>query len=368
MTTNKLQPLVIIFVCFNLLTVMMPVSTRKDRTYTDKGRDLLERNLRGRCKSTLRAANTVAHKLDPLLTTSVPGSASDLELVGEYFHEFNQKLFYVKEARQAYFDKFVGDLDLLADFNNWFDPRFSVLQDLEKYTRDWLDKNTVEIHLHHSQMSQSLDYEESLHPEDSASQIASHNQDDVSRASSRRTSRASTSSSRTSVKSARVRESLKKVSLMAEASNLAQRQMLQRKEFELSLEKESLELSTKIAVATAKEELLLDVEAEGSDILSHTHSQSSYSKHSADVRPVIGQATSLADDVRLKSMSVSVGSSKHGFDAKPLISQAAGLVDDVCVESSFEMDDVSVSRDQSKTQSEVINACSNLPSQSDVVK
>ena len=30
--------------------------------------------------------------------------------------------------------------------------------------------------------------------------------------------------------------------------------------------------------------------------------------------------------------------------------------------------DVSVSRDQSKTQSEVINACSNLPSQSDVAK
>ena len=102
---------------------------------------------------------------------------------------------------------------------------------------------------------------------------------------------------------------------MAEASNLAQRQMLQRKEFELNLEKESLELSTKIAVATAKDELLLDVETEGSDILSHTHSQYSYSKHSADVRPVISQATSLADDVRLKSMSVSVGSSKHGFES-----------------------------------------------------
>ena len=204
MTTNKLHPLVIIFVCLNLLTVMMPVSTRKERTYTDKGRDLLERNLRGKCKSILRAAYTVAHKIDPLLSTSVPGSARDLELVGEYFHELNQKLFYVKEARQAYFDKFAGDLDLLADFNNWFDPRFSVLQDLEKYTRDWIDKNTVEIHIHHSQMSQSLDYEQSLHPEDSASQIASYNQDNVSDASFRRTSRASTSSSHTSIKSARV--------------------------------------------------------------------------------------------------------------------------------------------------------------------
>ena len=60
----------------------------------------------------------MAHKLDPLLTASVPGSASDLELICEYFHEFNQKLFYVKEARQAYFDKFAGDLDLLADFND----------------------------------------------------------------------------------------------------------------------------------------------------------------------------------------------------------------------------------------------------------
>ena len=116
-------------------------------------------------------------------------------------------------------------------------------------------------------MSQSLDYEESLHLEDSASQIASHNQDNVSHVSSRRTSRASSSLSRTSIKCARIRESLKKVSLMAEASNLAQRQMLQRKEFELSLEKESLELSTKIAVATAKEELLLDVEAESTVLM-----------------------------------------------------------------------------------------------------
>ena len=57
----------------------------------------------------------MAHKLDPLLTTSVPGSESDLELVEECFHESDQKLFYVKEAGQAYFDEFAGDLDLLAD-------------------------------------------------------------------------------------------------------------------------------------------------------------------------------------------------------------------------------------------------------------
>ena len=78
---------------------------------------------------------------------------------------------------------------------------------------------------------------------------------------------------------------------MAEASNLAQRQMTQRKEVKSG--EESLELSIKIAVATAKEDLFLDVEAEGSDILSHTQSQSPYSKNSSDVRPVIGQATCL---------------------------------------------------------------------------
>ena len=43
------------------------------------------------------------------------GSASDLESIEEYFHEFGQKLFYNKEARQAYFDKFAGKPDLLAD-------------------------------------------------------------------------------------------------------------------------------------------------------------------------------------------------------------------------------------------------------------
>ena len=107
-----------------------------------------------------------------------------------------------------------------------------------------------------------------------------------------------------SIKSARIRES-QKVSLRVEASNLSQRQMLQGKELQLSLEKESLELSTNIVIAAAKEELALVVETEGSNISSHI--QSSYSKHNAHVKPLCSQATSLTGDVCLTSLFVSLG-------------------------------------------------------------
>ena len=47
---------------------------------------------------------------------------------------------------------------------------------------------------------------------------------------------------------------------MAEARNLVERQHLLHKEFELSMEKHSLDLSTNLAIATAKEEILLNAE------------------------------------------------------------------------------------------------------------
>ena len=99
MTTNQLHPLMIIFMCWHLLIVMMLVGTLKDRTYTNKCHDHLEKNSCGKYKSTLRAANTVDQKFGLLLPTSVPASANFSKLVKEYFHKFNQKQFYVKAAR-----------------------------------------------------------------------------------------------------------------------------------------------------------------------------------------------------------------------------------------------------------------------------
>ena len=132
-----------------------------------------------------------------------------------------------------------------------------MLQKLLYFTRDWLAKNT------------KCDEDDNVRPEDSVSQVASVEDNFTGRSPVHR-SRSGSHSSRkacaysTSIKSARIKESLKKVSLLAEANTLSKKQDLLRKELELSLEKESLELSTKLAIATAKEDVLLDFRVENS--------------------------------------------------------------------------------------------------------
>ena len=46
---------------------MRPTRTQ---TLTEKGRELLERNLHGKCNAALRSANTIANKLNPLLESA----------------------------------------------------------------------------------------------------------------------------------------------------------------------------------------------------------------------------------------------------------------------------------------------------------
>ena len=80
---------------------------------------------------------------------------------------------------------------------------------------------------------------------------------------------------------------------MAQAVSLKQKQELMRKELELTMQKEFLELTTNLAIATAKEEVLLDVElARKFSVLSHdkTHQVSlpvSQSERPADTSPSV---------------------------------------------------------------------------------
>ena len=112
---------------------------------------------------------------------------------------------------------------------------------------------------------------------------------------------------------------------MAEASKLAQRQMLERKEIELSLEEESLELFTKNSIVTAKEKLSLDVKAEGST--SHLRVNLLAASTTLMWSLFSARLPVLLMMFVWKKLSVSVGSSKHSFEAKLLISQAASLAD-----------------------------------------
>ena len=80
------------------------------------------------------------------------------------------------------------------------------------------------------------------------------------------------------------------MSLLAEANTLSTKQDLLRKELELSLEKESLELSTKLAIATAKEEVLLDFSVENSVVTTSQLDKKTFDAKFKMVTEHIGQA------------------------------------------------------------------------------
>ena len=246
-----------VFGCVTFVGAFEPCGNMSTRTrkLNEKGTELLERNLRGKCASALRCATTVANKLGPLLKSA---TTDDFDLVTEYSTEFDTKISLVVDAYTNYSEKFVGDLEILGDFNSWFKPRFSVLRELQDFASNWI--------------SQLID----IQPDDSASQVMSQLGSDTTRKARSETSRKSKSSTGSkrssgvrsglsgSVASVRLRESLEKATLMAEASHLAKKQELMRQELELSIAKESLDISTKLAIAEAKEGVLVSFEADGS--------------------------------------------------------------------------------------------------------
>ena len=233
--------------------------SKRQRKLNEKGLGLVEKNLRGKCASAIRAANKVVNKLIPLLKSD----NSDLEPVKEYSVELHQYIALIVDTQEEFDSKFAGHLEILASFGEWLQPRFDVLNSVLEYSTAWIDSNTTmsEVPLG----AGILPIDNDIEPEDSISQLSAtrSRSDRHSNASSKSRSRISKSSSSchvSSIESARVKESLKKVTLMAEARNLVERQSLLRKEFELSMEKKTLDLSTNLDIATAKEEILLNVE------------------------------------------------------------------------------------------------------------
>ena len=247
---------------------------------TEPGRELLERNLRGKCGSALKAANVVANKLSVLLQNA---DKHDVRRVEGLYDELKCNVANVLAHQSEYEQKFAGDMDVLASFGDWFQPRFKVLQDIVTYTCDWLNQLTGTL-----PCVEAASGDDDIVPEDSVSQVftldsvgsalvgaggsrfTSHSRHSSSKSHSSRGSRGTSSS----VKSAFYKESLKKASLMAEASTLARKQEFLRREFELNLEKETLDLHTKLAIASAREGVLLDVGPGGSNVSGHSKASS----------------------------------------------------------------------------------------------
>ena len=196
-----------VFACMTFVGAFEPCGNMSTRTrkLNQKGTELLERNLRGKCASALRCATTVANKLGPLLKRA---TIDDLDLVTEYSTEFDTKISLVVDAYTNYSEKFVGDLEILGDFNSWFKPRFSVLREIQDFAGNWL--------------SQIID----IQPDYSASQVMSQPCSDTTHKARSETSRKSKSSTGSknssgvrswlsgSVASVRLRESLEKTQVL----------------------------------------------------------------------------------------------------------------------------------------------------------
>ena len=223
---------------------------KRSRQLTEKGFDLLERNLCGKCKSGIRSATTFANKLGPLLQDE----NADIECIRSYLTELEQLVSAIVDSQICYDDKFADCPDILADFYKWFQPRFDTLSSVLSYTREFV--STYNVNMAESPLENvdnDFPPDNDIRPEDSVSRVSlSHGRRSVSWTSSSSKASSKASSHVSSIKSARITESLRKVSLLAESETLAKKQELMRKELELSLASESLELSTNLAVATTK--------------------------------------------------------------------------------------------------------------------
>ena len=113
----------------------------RSRQLTEKGFELLERNLRGKCKAGIRSANTVANKLGPLLKDE----NVDIECVKSYVTELEQCVSVIVDSQICYDDKFADYPDILAEFYEWFQPRFDTLSSVLSYTREFVSTCNVNM-------------------------------------------------------------------------------------------------------------------------------------------------------------------------------------------------------------------------------
>ena len=219
------------------------MSSRRPLKMTEKGLEYQDGLLRGKCTQAFKSANKIANQLHPYLEHV---QAEDFDCVRQLSLTLNQ---YV-ETKEQYHEIFAGNLSHIAEFDVWFQARFTALQQLQDLVCVYLEAQADDL----------------LKPEDSVSQASQPSRrTHRSRSSKHRSSY--TSSHRSTVSSTRVKESLNKAALLAEAKHLAQKQELRRQELELSIAKQSLELNTKLSIATAKENVLCEFEA-GSSLLS----------------------------------------------------------------------------------------------------
>ena len=138
--------------------------SKHQRKLNEKILGLLERNLRGKCASAIRAANKDLNKLIPLLKSD----NSDFEPVKEYSVELHQYIALIVDTQEEFDSKFAGHLQILASYGEWLQPRFDVLKSVLEYSTAWIDSTTNMSEVPSSAGILPIDIE----PEDSISQLS----------------------------------------------------------------------------------------------------------------------------------------------------------------------------------------------------
>ena len=249
--------------------VNMSDDTPRQRKMTEKGLGYLIARQQQNRTSALKNANSLGNELRLWLNSASASNASDVKEVNACLARLEQEMTGFVQCHKEY----CSTAEIDQDERAWFQSRYEALDALRCEALEWIERATPGIHpppqdsLPGSLGPPLLDLlgQDEVTPHDSVSQVdCSERGSRVSRHSSRSSRHSRSSAASTSVSSARLREAMKKASLVAEAANLAQKQALQRKELEIEQAKESLNLDTEIAIAEAKEQILVELETEQS--------------------------------------------------------------------------------------------------------
>ena len=234
--------------------------SERQRKLNEKGLGPIENNLPAKCASAIWVANKVVNKPIPLLKSD----NSDLEPVKEYSVELYQYITLIVDTHEEFDNKFTGHLEILAGFVEWLQLLFDVLKSVLEYNplpQLPVLHTCLRFHrvLVYCPIKITLSQKTVFH---SCFLLVLALTDIVTCPVSQDLASVNLLHQVMLVQSNRlVKKSLQKVTLMVEARNLVEKQILLRKEFELSMEKQSLDhLSTNLAITTAKEEILLNAE------------------------------------------------------------------------------------------------------------
>ena len=95
---------------------------------TEKGLEYQDGLLGGKCTQAFKSANKSANQIHPYLEHV---QAEDFDCVRQLSLKLNQYVESIVETKDQYHEIFAGNLSHIAEFDVWFQARFTALQQLQ---------------------------------------------------------------------------------------------------------------------------------------------------------------------------------------------------------------------------------------------